>query len=178
MEREKIYSEISEHLINQHYIKLIKTDDDMRCIPISLGDDFLLVFRFYDFTPYGYEIIPIEQIMEIHHTETNKYFEKIVKKEGAGALIENAPDVCLDNWDTIFSCFIDTGEIIAIDIGKEDCINLGKVIAAEDDELEMLCFSPDGIWDDENWIEPYVNITGIEFRNDYTKIFTKYLSEE
>lgn len=178
MGKEAIRTELLRHIACKNYVNIEgETSTGSRdCIPVAIGGDMLMVLRFYDFEPHGYEVFPVDRIVSIKYSETDAYFEDIVKKEGAEALIWEAPDIDLQNWQSVFSFFGASGENIVVNIGAEDCVNIGRVISAGGEEVQMRCFGPTGVWDDEDWVEPYENITGIQLRNHYIAMFTKYMA--
>ena len=98
-----------------------------------------------------------------------------MKQEGATTLIKDAPEIALSSWNGVFSSLKILDRIIVVDIGKEDCIIVGKVMDVFEHEVSMLCFSPVGIWDHDAWVEDFSNITGVGFCSHYTDTFTKYL---
>lgn len=178
MGKEAIRTELLRHIAHNNYVNIEdETSTGSRdCIPVAMGGDMVMVLRFYDFEPHGYEIFSVDSIVSIKYSATDAYFEGIVKKEGAEALIWQAPNIDLQNWQSVFSFFCASGENIIVDIGAEDCINIGRVISVSGEEVQMRCFGPTGIWDDESWVEPYINITGIQLRNHYISMFTKYMA--
>lgn len=173
-------AKLLEHIKNQDYIQIERKDSAelCTCIPLAISEHFLMVVRFYDFDPYGYEVFPLNSITDICHSDTDVYFGYIVRKEGALTWIKGAPNIDLHSWKSIFSFFISSGENVTVDVGKEGCINIGRITGVTNTSLYMRCFSPTGVWDDEDWIESYKNITGIQFRNSYIRVFSKYLKDK
>ena len=178
MESNILFHELSQYISKKNYINLLKNDGEMNCIPILMSKYLLMVLVFHDFMPYGYEIIPLAQITSVEYAGASEYFESIVKKEGAESLINTAPNIDIKDFISVFTFFERTGEILVVDIGKENSVNVGKVSAVRNGEIYMHCFSPAGLWDVDDFIEPFKNITGVQFRNHYTRIFSKYLPEK
>lgn len=177
MNKDMRNTKLLKYIENQDYIQVRQKNsiELYACIPIAISKQFLMILRFYDFDPYGYEVFPLNSILDICYSDTDIYFGNIIKKEGALSWIKDAPSIDLHSWKSILSFFVSSGENVTVDIGKEGCINVGRITGTADTSLHMRCFSPTGVWDDEDWIEPYRNITGIQFRNSYIRIFTKYL---
>lgn len=174
---EKISRRLQTYIQNRDYVQIIKRTDgeDCKCIPINMSDELLMALRFYDFMPDGYEIIPIQSIRLLRHSKSDIYFGRVVKKEGADKLLDEAPNVELDSWPTVFRFLKKTGEIALVDIGHEGCLNAGVVTRVLKTSIAMRCFSPTGQWDKEGWQESYDNITGVELRNHYIHTFEKHL---
>lgn len=175
--RESIKERISKHIEGHDYIQIKRkgTAESWMCIPLAISERFLMILRFYDFEPYGYEIFLVDSIASIQCSDADVFFGHVVMREGALAWIEGRPEIELCDWKTVFSFFSAGGELVTVDIGKEDCVNVGRVTGGTDTTLQMRCFSPSGVWDEEDLIEPYENITGVELRNSYLRMFAKYL---
>jgi len=175
MDKEKLYSILVQHAIEENYIEVRMEREILNCIPIIINNDMAMILRFFDFMPDGYTIIPMSQVLEIKYSESCKFFENIVKNEGITSFLSGAPEIEIISWEKVFSFFKKTKEIVIAEIGKEDSINIGRVVKVTKENLFMQCFSPVGIWDEMEWAEPFINITSITFRNHYTNIFSKYL---
>lgn len=180
MNIDELLLELSHHIDMQNYIEITMNtfgSEKSQCIPISLSDRFLLVAQYIDFRPDGYVIIRLEDIQSIRFDEVLAYFREIVKKEGSGQIISEAPKLDLNSFETIFKMFKESKQIIMIEIGEDEAINIGIVTDLSDDAVSMLCFDAMGVWNDEEWIEPYQNITGISFSTHYIETFTKYIND-
>ena len=177
MSKDEQNTKLLKHIESQDYIQIRRKDPTelYAYIPLAISKQFLMVLRFYDFDPYGYEVFPLSSIVDICHSDTDVYFGDIAKKEGASIQIAAAPSIDLHSWRSILSFFLPSGENVTVDIGKEDCVNVGQITKTTNTSFCMRCFSPTGVWDDDDWSEPYKNITGIQFRNHYLQTFTKYL---
>lgn len=178
MKKELLISQLTAHINDQHYLSVTVGKDNteiVNCIPISMNNKMLLVLAFYDFLPDGYMLLKLQDIDEINYNEACQYFEKIVKNEGASALIQSVPKIIIESWKSAFISLKDADLIVMVDIGKEDSVNVGKIIKATTQKVSMLCFSPTGIWDDDEWDEPYKNITSVRFLDHYTITYAKYL---
>ena len=173
----KMRSQLAAHIAAQDYININKRDEDnpSQCIPLGISDSLLLGLSFRDFCPDGYEIVPLEQIVSVTHSEVDAYFGDIVKKEGAVSLIESAPQIDLTDWPSVFRFLMETGEIVIVDIGREGCIDVGKVMEVAAESIEMRRFDAIGVWEQENWCEFYDDLTGVKIRDPYTQTFAKYL---
>ena len=180
MNNSLLYNSFNEYIIQKNYIDVDVGGDlnaSINGIPISISDELLYILRYQDFLSDGYEILKIENIKALDYSKTCQYFENIVKQEGALALLHQAPVVNISNWCKMFETLQLLNIIIIVDIGKEGCINVGKVKKVTNSTVSMLCFSPTGIWDSEEWEEPLSNISSVRFLNHYTSIFKKYLND-
>ncbi len=175
MDFEKDVSLLREHIQKRHYISLNRCTEQCQYIPLALSGELLMALNFRDFTPDGYEIVPLSQIESFSHSEADSFFERVVKEEGANAWISGAPQLDITCWKSLLSDLAESEEIAMADIGHEGCANFGRVIEAEDTCFWMRCFSPTAVWDEDEWREPYENLTGIGQRSHYISTFEKYL---
>ncbi len=168
---------LTAHIAARDYISIQKRDEDWptQCIPLKLSETLLLALNFRDFWPDGYSIIPLRQVVSITHSEVDAYFGKIVKLEGADALISGAPLVDLTDWSSVFRQLRETGEIVIADIGRDGCIDVGKIMEVTANGIEMRCFDATGVWDQENWYHAYEELLRVELRSHYIQTFAKYL---
>lgn len=176
MKAEDIRARLSKHIVQKSYIQMERTGDfPYGCIPVRMSDTLLMVLRFRDFDIEGYEIFPLGSIRSVKRSRTDIYFGRIVRQEGADTHLAAAPDLEIRDWTSVFGFLQKTGENVIVDIGKEDCCNVGRVMGTSGKKLRMRCFSPTGVWDDEDWLEPYENVTSVQLRTHYTEIFAKYM---
>lgn len=177
----KIHTEIlADCITNRNYIEVsIGSDSEclltLNCIPLKMSSELIMVLELIDFLPFGFRVVKHNDIYQIKRDEVCRYYEEIVKKEGADAILDNAPEILLESLKTVFLGLRELNAVIVVDIGKEDAVNVGNVLEADDVEVSMKCFSPIGVWDDDCWVEPYKNITGISFMSHYTLTYEKYL---
>lgn len=171
---------LESHIINKDYISIKKQGEDWhgQYIPLNISKTLLLCLSFHDFFPDGYEIIPLKQIVSITYSEVDAFFGDIVKKEGANALISNAPNIDLTDWASVFRFLMETQEIVSVDIGRDGCLDIGKVKSVFADGIEIKRFDATGVWEAESRYDSYEYLTGVEIRNHYVKTFIKYLPEE
>lgn len=176
MKAEDIRARLSKYIEQKSYIQMERTGDfPYGCIPVRMSDTLLMVLRFRDFDIEGYEIFPLESIRSVKRSRTDTYFGRIVKKEGAQTALDAAPNIDLCDWTSVFAFLRKTGENVMVDIGREGCCNVGRVMGTSGKKLRMRCFSPAGVWDDVDWLEPYENVTSVQLRTRYTEMFAKYM---
>ena len=178
MRKQDILPSLSKHIQQHHYLDVtIQTanEEKIQCIPIAVSKEFVLVLNYLDFIADGFYIIRIKDIVNLCYSDSCRYFETIVKKEGAMTFIQHTPPITLSSWNTVFCSLKKLDGIVIVDIGKENCVNVGKICNVLEDAVSMLCFSPTGEWDDQEWVETFDNITGVKFDNHYTNSFAKYL---
>ena len=177
MKKDILIQQVKQYIENKSYINIIlkkNMSDVLYCIPIAISDKLLMVLEFFDFLPNGYTIIKLKDIKKILYDDACEYFECIVKKEGACDIIEKVPKISIENWKATLLSLKENDLIIIVDIGKEDCVNVGKVVKATNQNVSMLCLSPTGIWDETEWKESSGNLTSVRFLNHYTNTYTKY----
>ena len=168
-----------KHIEQKNYIRVETFTCESEahdCMPLATSDKLLFVLNFIDFLPDGYSIIRLKDITSVEHNDSCKYFGKIVKMEGALKLIDEAPDISIDSWKTVFLSLKKMDIIVIADIGKEQCLNVGKITKVRDADFSMHCFCTSGIWDENERHELYTDITSVRFLNHYINTYSKYLS--
>lgn len=177
MDHKVVQAMLAAHIAAKNYISIQERHESEpgQCIPLRIGKTHLLGLNFRDFLPDGYRIIPLEQIASIRHSESDAYFGDIVKREGIEPFIEGAPPIDLSGWPGIFQFTLETGEFVIVESGENGYLDAGRVMAVAADGIEMRRFDAAGIWDEENTSIAYADMSGVEIRSHYIKMFTKYL---
>lgn len=171
---------LAVHIEAKDYISIQTRyeSEPSQCIPLSAGGTHLLGLNFRDFLPDGYRIIPLEQITSITHSEADAFLGSIVKREGISSFLNDAPRMNLAGWPDIFQFLLETKEFVIVETGEDECLDVGEVMAATSNGIEMRCFDAAGIWDEEKTFILYKDLSGVEIRSHYIKMFTKYLKDK
>lgn len=179
MDIEMMRTTLATHIAEKDYITIQKQGETWRsqCIPLCMGETLLMSLSFRDFFPDGYEIVALNQVAEMIHSETDVYFGEIVKKEGADGLMDDAPKIDLTDWPSVFRFFMKTKEIISIEV-EHECMDLGRIKAVFADGIEIRRFDATGVWERENCHVSYGSITKVGVKSHYIKTFEKYLPPE
>lgn len=180
MDYKVVQALLMAHIAAKNYISIQERHESEpgQCIPLSIGKTHLLGLNFRDFLPDGYRIIPLEQIVSIAHTESDAYFGDIVKREGIEPFVEDAPYMDLSSWLGIFQFTQETREFVIVELGEGGYLDAGRVMAVAADGIEMRRFDAAGIWDEKNTFIAYTDMSSVEIRSHYIKMFTKYLNTD
>ncbi len=87
--------------------------------------------------------------------------------------------VRLDDFATLLTDLRDRGQIAIIECeslasDQEDEFCMGRVMAIENDSIQILCVDTLGVWDDEPWVVYFRNITKVQFDTPYINMYAKY----
>lgn len=155
--------------------KLEKTDGYIA----GYSDEFVLMREVYDFLLDGYHVFPRHTIAEIRFDKNNKYYDKILTKEGINTGICNEHDIDLTSWATIFRSIKKKGfpVIIENEDPDDESFDIGPVTKVTKAAVYVRYFDATGYLSEKPTRILWKFITVAQFDDRYSKIFSKHLRE-
>lgn len=181
--KEKILNQIKEHFDGKLYTRItrgLKNDFEeiLRGYIIKYSKDFVLVKEEEDFRFIGFQIIPIKTIREIRYNLNDKYCDYINKSEYNinEFILQKDQDVNLASWDSIFNDLKNNNEAIISECEKfkHDYFCIGFIKEVKEKSACFEYFDAQGYIDEEFVEHKYKWITKVTFKDNYSKVFSKY----
>jgi hypothetical protein len=151
--------------------------------PLALGRRLVLLQVTEDFDLDGYTVLPVEQIAEATHTETQSFFDRVLNDRGSLRRVQKPKfEVAVDAWIDCVRALASRRQLLIVDCEKrdsdtEDTFFLGSIVAISGDSMAMCHVSATAEWYEEPPSEiPYADITRIRFGDAYSTTFAKYVS--
>lgn len=183
MKISEISEVINECIANKSVVHIIRRNagtHPIDCIPLALGDKFLLVQYLNDFQLDGYKIIRLKDISFVRVGEFERFYEHILKSEDIydEIIVPLIPD--LGNIKNIIKEFKYTGKtlIIKCENKEEGKSYIGRINYFNTKSFSFLCLNSIGEWNGESSQMAYNEISSIRFDDRYTKIISKYLGKD
>ncbi len=144
--------------------------------PVAITKNLVALCNVYDFVPDGIKIVRTQDITEAFCGEAEAFNDKIVKAENV-ALDLSAPQVNLESMKTLCADLCRQEKIVAINCEgyEESQFYIGKIVAAEDKQAQVLCFDGLGVWDKKPVSLSYKQMTCIGIGSHYVETISKYL---
>ena len=174
-------SEILKKLCdNRRYVAIERDNLDsgnIRGFILALSNNLVLLQNVVDFHLDGYSIIRRRDITHVWHNEFERYYKKILKKEGLLDKVGLQETISLNNWPSVFHSLKRIGKNIIIEKEFPDVYKflIGKIIRINKKHVNIRYFDANGKWERGFRYAPYEEITRVQFENEYIKVFSKYL---
>lgn len=144
--------------------------------PLYANDKLFLGLEEDDFITDGFSIRRFKDVKKTQYK--NDLCEEIIKKERLLDTI-SIPYVDISTWESVFNSLKKLDKNIII---KKENLNsneskyvIGRIELIYKKFAYVRYFDADGIWGDEPYRIPYIEITSITFESRYINTFSKYL---
>ena len=144
---------------------------------LKASKDWLLVQNISEFHLNGYSILRRKDIKKIYYDEAEKFFEKILNKEGVSKKVIDKYKINLSSLFTIFGDLKKAKLTIIVECEeeKDDIFIIGKINRIDSDSVSLYHFDACGRWSKKPKVIKYSKITIIRFDEEYINVFTKYV---
>jgi hypothetical protein len=144
---------------------------------VDFSSDYLVLQETDDFIIRGFLIFSIESIKELRSNKSDRFFEKIYKKEGLTKKIKKKHKVNLSSWETILKSIKKLGfnVIIKDENPDENTFDIGPIIKVTKKSVHIQYFDAAGILDDEPTKIYWKNISLVSFDDIYVNTISKYI---
>jgi len=116
-------------------------------------------------------------VSKLRYDDSDRFFERIQKKEGIANQVGLAYPTELANWHGFFKSFQKSGKNIIVENEnpEEELFIIGKIQKVNKTSVTILGFDAKARWHKEPTKISYSEITCVSFDSRYIKIFSKYL---
>ena len=176
---------INKHIDKKHYVKVYIEDKNGYSIThfggiiFEQNEEHVLMCDMYDFNYDGFVVVRKSDISEIKRTENEKFFDRILDKEGIKKLILKKMKILslkLDTYARMFSALKAKGLPVIIECryGKKDLFQIGPIAKVKGKKVLVNYFNASGEYDLKPVISEFKNITFFRVDTEYANIFFKY----
>lgn len=146
---------------------------------VDFSEKFVVLNEVDDFEVYGYLIFTIDSIDDIHLSNGDKYYDKIMRLEGLKDKVCNKYKLDLSSWPTVFNSIknLCINVIIENENPEDDSFDIGPIMEVRDKSVFIKYFNPSGFLDEDLTEISWNSITIVKFDDRYANIFGKYLRE-
>lgn len=173
--------EIQPFLDQKRYVTVLRAfeheDEVLTGVPVALSKDFLILNEISEFYLYGFTIVPIKSMDEIHNDAADQFVEYILRTEGIMDKVKLPYTLNLENWKGIFDSLMATGLPVTIQAEDldEDYFFIGKVQRVDNDAVWIHHFDSEGVLA-ETWdMIPFDSINKVGFDEPFANMLSKHL---
>lgn len=173
---------IQKHIRNIDFVK-VTIDDDCAIFGflVKFSNDFVMIEESNDFALAGTKIIPYNSIRSIRNNMYDKVSKAIYVSE---KLIQFNQDIInktnLDNAEALFKSIKkqDFHCIVESSKNKKDLFSIGEIVEVKSKSVVINNYDPAGRINKKSHKISFKNIDLINFNDNYTKVFRKYLTQK
>jgi hypothetical protein len=146
---------------------------------LGVGGSLVLLHQLHDFSPGGYAILRIEDVLSVRHGRHESFSERVLKGEGTLDRVGIPYEVPLDDLRSSLKTLSRRKLHVILECEKPDPEEsdffIGRFISVGKKTVSLLYFDPEGRWSEEPDSIPYDAITKIQFDTPYINTISKYL---
>ncbi|REC47939.1 hypothetical protein [Chryseobacterium pennipullorum] len=171
---------IQKHIKNTDFVKVYLDHDNDSAIfgfIVKFSDHFLMIEESNDFALVGVKIVPYSKVRGIRHSRYDKISKAIYLEEKLVRFDQNIIDKTnVENGESLFKsikkqdfhCSIESKK------NKRDIFSIGEILEIDEKSVVIKNYDPAGKFTTPHKIS-FKNIHVINFNDNYTKVFRKYL---
>lgn len=177
-----ITDKIKDHFQNKTYCKITRRVGK-GSVAVSHGyivdhsDNFLILQETDDFKILGFDILPIHQIEKIRFNKWDKYYNKIMIREGEANQVGIKYKIDLTCWSAIFKSIAGRQLNVIVECESPDIagFTIGPIVKTTKKRVWIKNFDPAGVLDEKPTSIDFESITKVKFDDRYINVFSKYL---
>jgi hypothetical protein len=172
---------IQKHIDKVNSVRITLEDDSyIFGFIVKFSEDFVMIEESGDFSLAGIKIIPYERIKSIRHNKYDKALKHIYSEEGLikfnHKIIDNTS---LKNFESLFKSIKKQDFHCIIESSKKDIniFSIGEILEVNEKSVMIKNYDGTGKIDKKPSKIPFKNIELINFNDNYSLTFRKYLKE-
>ncbi|MBP6576879.1 MAG: hypothetical protein KA232_06635 [Chryseobacterium sp.] len=170
---------IQKHIDKVNFVKVSLFDDSsIFGFIVKYSDEFLMIEEAGDFSLDGIKIIPYETVRSIRHNKFDKAKKTIYNEENLIKLNHKIIDkTALNDFESLFKSIKkqDFHCIVESKKKKKDVFSIGEILEVNDKSVTIQNYSATGKIYKKPDVISFKNIELINFNDNYSKTFRKYL---
>ncbi len=176
---------LQKYIDNKSFIKILRTifdeEENMSGFLIGMSKDFILVQLDSSFKFDGYAIFRKDDFDSIRHSSFERTQRKIFKAEG---LLEKEygfdKHLPLTSWKAIFHALKGYDYHVSIKNRAKDYLDfwIGPILKVTNKSVSIRNYDPNGVLYEKPTVIKYDSISVVEFGDNYSTVFRKYLREK
>lgn len=170
---------IEKHIDKVNFVKTILNDDSaIFGFIVKSSDEFLMIEETYDFSLAGTKIVPYERVKNIRHNKFDKVSKMIFSEEGLIKFNQKIIEkTSLKDFESLFKSIKKQNFHCAVESRKKKTgyFSIGKILEITEKSVTIQNYDATGKIDKESDEISFKNIELINFNDNYSKTFRKYL---
>ncbi|MEO1513847.1 MAG: hypothetical protein AAFV95_02505 [Bacteroidota bacterium] len=175
---------LHKYIKNKRLIKIHRSgaegEASLHGILLQNSEDFLLLQVEEEFHLNGYAIIRKDRFDGVQRSESERFLQKILTKEGITATEHGlSQKLSLQSFQAIFNDLQQSKQFVIVECEdlKEPSFTIGEIEKTSKKSVGIRYVSPEGLIDRKPTKIAYEDITLIRFGDRYSSLFRKYSRE-
>lgn len=170
---------VQKNIDKVDFVKTILYDDSaISGFIVKFSDEFLMIEETYDFSLSGIKIVPYDRVKSIRHNKVDEISKKIYLEENLIKFNHKIIDkTSLNDFESLFKSIKkqDFHCIVESKKKKKDVFSIGEILEVNDKSVTIQNYSATGKIYKKSDVISFKNIELINFNDNYSKTFRKYL---
>lgn len=170
---------IEKHIDATDFVKIyLDGDSAIYGFLVKFSDDFVMIEECHDFALVGTKIVPYDRVRSIRHNTYDKISKSIYLNENLIRFNKKIIDKTnLENAESLFKSIKkqDYHCIIESQKNKKNLFSIGEILEVSSKSVVINNFDPAGRINKKPDKISFKNIDLINFNDNYSKVFRKYL---
>lgn len=172
---------IKKHIDRNNFVKVnLQDDSSVLGFIVKASDSFLMVEETNDFSLAGTKIIPYHQVKGIRHSTSDKVSKRIYSEEGLIKFnLKIINNTSLKDFESLFKSIKKQDLHCIVESRKKDqeIFSIGEILEVNKKTVVIKNYNPVGKFDKKPRKINFKNIELINFNDNYSLVFRKYLTE-
>ena len=172
---------VKKHIDRLSHVKVnLENDSSISGFIVKASDNFLMIEETNDFSLTGTKIVPYHRIAGIRHSLSDKILKRIYSEEGLIKLNQKIIDnTSLKDLESLFKSIKKQNFHCIVESRKKDqeIFSIGEILEVSEKSVIIKNYSPIGKIDKRPRKINFKNIELINFNDNYSVVFRKYLIE-
>lgn len=172
---------IKKHIERVNFVKIpLENDTSIFGFIVKISDEFLMVEESNDFSLAGIKIIPYERVIGIRNNIYDKVSKKIYLEENLIKLNQKIiRNTSLKNFESLFKSIKKQDFHCIVESRKKDkeVFSIGEILEVNEKSVLIKNYDAAGKIDKKPSKISFKNIELINFNDNYSLVFRKYLLE-
>lgn len=176
--------EIKKRKKQQDYVQLTRNFAPKKSMDIDYGviqdysKELIQLHVIVDFEFIQSIIFPINDLAKIRYNRTDKFYNKILKKEKVLKKSKCIKSYDIKNWSTLFNSLKSKCIIVETENSKGRTFHIGGVVKVKKSKIGFLYFDALGKVEKPPYSIAFKDITKVTLDSNYSEIFQKYVREK
>ena len=142
--------------------------------PLVVNDDFVLMRTLHDFALDGFAVLRVRDITSVRSSETERFFERVLRSEGMLDKLSAPRPVLLRSWRSVLESVRAHYRFAILECEREGDFTLGEIVSVDDEAVSLHYIQVNGTRESSLTRVALDDLTLLRFDEQYVNLFGKY----
>ena len=161
---------------NVHIVRASDPHPSWNGFPLALCDEFVLVRSLHEFAVNGFAVLRLRDILEVHSTDAERFFARVLRAEGAPERFPAVRPVPLRSWEAVLEAVRLHYRHAIVECEHAEGVRffLGELAGVDGDDAMLHYIQVNGVREAALTRVPLDDITLVRFDERYVNLFGRY----